>query len=372
MVMMWEHARSFLLGALAVVLLQKAVYILSPQIGQPDVPIRRSRDEDGSDDPSTYSVIIVGAGAAGLSLAGRLERAGISYVVFEKDEPGSAWENRYDRLHLHTVRGISELPYWRFPDWTPTFVSRSFLAKYYRAYAAFHNVKTHTEEYTSGKEFEGKRVLVVGFGNSGSEMALDLWEWGAQPTVLVRSPIHMLPRSLTRVFGHMYDVMRPLPPWVHDSGRDLIYSLVWGDLTPYNISLKKTGFVTDIVVHHKAPVQDIGTMALIKKGEIAVIKHEIDHIDGNTVHFADGSTGTFDHILLATGFKHNTGPYSRFLPSDVVAQLPNEHNVVSSGQEVPHQKRLYMLGFNDYMGRLAEINRESAHIVKDIVAKKYV
>ena len=54
------------------------------------------------------------------------------------------------------------------------------------------------QEYVSGRDFVNQSVLVVGFGNSGSEMALDLWEYQARPSVLVRSPIHMLPRWVTR------------------------------------------------------------------------------------------------------------------------------------------------------------------------------
>ena len=85
------------------------------------------------------SVIVVGGGHGGLSAAARLKRAGVddahwaglvqsaapgpdavrwdhavqvSYVVFEMAEPGASWRNRYDRLHLHTVKQISALPYW--------------------------------------------------------------------------------------------------------------------------------------------------------------------------------------------------------------------------------------------------------------------
>eukprot|EP00043_Microstomoeca_roanoka_P005958 m.59127 g.59127 ORF g.59127 m.59127 type:complete len:185 (+) comp13206_c0_seq3:196-750(+) len=135
----------FMLGVLAVLAVQSALYIFSPDIGQPEYGVRRDINADDSAEKSHYPVIIVGAGAAGLSLAGRLQHAGIPYIVFEKDTAGSAWDKRYARLHLHTVRGISELPYWHFPETAPTFVPRDYLAKYYRAYASFHNVKDHTE-----------------------------------------------------------------------------------------------------------------------------------------------------------------------------------------------------------------------------------
>ena len=91
-------------------------------------------------------VLIVGAGPAGLSMAGRLHhlQSTSSYIVLEREEPGAAWRSRYDRLHLHTVRQISALPYWGFPAGTPTFVSAKVLADYYSAYAQRLRVRSHT------------------------------------------------------------------------------------------------------------------------------------------------------------------------------------------------------------------------------------
>eukprot|EP01147_Barroeca_monosierra_P009486 gene9486-1727_t len=351
----------------------------------------------------------------------------IPYIVFEKDVPGSAWSKRYDRLHLHTVRDISQLPFWGFPENAPTFVSRTYLAKYYQAYALFHNVRSntlvvstkydesgqlwsvvtrspdgaeqiytskvltictgqeaipkiphfdgessfpgrilHSQDYMNGKEFEGKRVLVIGFGNSGSEIALDLWEWNAVPTaltflfrhihslvqILARSAVHMVPRYVTRILGHLFPIVRSIPPTILDGSQSLMYSLIWGDLSPYNITLKKSGIFHDIVEHHKSPIQDIGTMNLIKNGEISVINQEITRIDGSKVYFKDGSSGEFDHIVLATGFEYSFGPYTSFLDTNIVSRLPNKNKVVPSGEEVDHQPRLYLLGFDDYLGRL--------------------
>ena len=102
----------------------------------------------------------------------------------------------------------------------------------------------------------------------------------------------------------------------------------------------------------------------------------------------------FDAVLLATGYdfgagKHGAwtpagavlrpsdrrggiaGPFAQFLPDSVTKSLMNEDGVVHSGEESPHP-RLYLVGFDDYVGRLAEMNRETEHIVKDILAKGYV
>jgi indole-3-pyruvate monooxygenase len=127
-------------------------------------------------------------------------------------------------------------------------------------------------------------VLVVGYGNSGSEIALDLWEYGARPSVIIRSPVNILPRTFTRILSNLYPVARQMPAAELDRNQPLVYSLLYGDsLSSVNITLKDVGAVTDIATRHRAPVQDIGTLDLILKGEIPVISHEIKEFVGSTV-----------------------------------------------------------------------------------------
>lgn len=68
---------------------------------------------------SQSTVVIVGAGASSLSAAGALERRSIKSVILEEDEQlGGTWARRYDRLHLHTVRGFSGLAHYAIPRLT--------------------------------------------------------------------------------------------------------------------------------------------------------------------------------------------------------------------------------------------------------------
>ncbi|EDQ84828.1 uncharacterized protein MONBRDRAFT_29851 [Monosiga brevicollis MX1] len=345
------------------------------EIGQDSVPVRRVDRPKGyvlSKEPQHVDVLVVGAGHAGLSMAGRLQRARIPYVVLEKDVPGSSWARRYERLHLHTVRDISELPDMPLPDYFPEYLSKDQVAAYQRAYAELHNVRRHTEVYQTGAAFANQRVLVVGFGNSGSELALDLWEHDAKPTVLLRSAVHMVPRWVTRIVGHLFDLMHRIPPALHgDSGP--LYKLIWGDVEQYNVTLKQSNMMLDFVTHHRAPVQDIGTMELIRRGDIAVLKSEVDRFAGaKTVVFKDGHCADFDAVLLATGYDYEHGPFARFLSENITTQLLDEHGVIHSGVECAVQPRLYFVGFDDYIGRLAEMNLETQFILGDLKAKHYV
>ncbi len=188
---------------------------------------------------------MVGAGASGLAVAAALKRRGREPVLLERDEAvGGTWERRYDRLHLHTVRSFSGLPYHPLPRSLPRYVSKDAYARYLSDYSTHfkldvrsgqpverirrdgaawivetgggelrthavvvatgrHNVRTlpdwpgagdfegrllHSEDYRSGREFADCRVLVVGLGNSGAEIAADLVEQDASTvSVAVRS-----------------------------------------------------------------------------------------------------------------------------------------------------------------------------------------
>src|SRR3954453_5138792 len=81
-------------------------------------------------------VVVVGGGAAGLSPAGALAWRGIEAVVLEQDaQIGGTWARRYDRLHLHTVRGFSGLPHYGIPRGYPAYLSRDQFVAYLREYA---------------------------------------------------------------------------------------------------------------------------------------------------------------------------------------------------------------------------------------------
>src|SRR5580765_4130157 len=89
-------------------------------------------------------VIIVGGGAAGLSSAGALAHRGIDAVVLEQDpELGGTWARRYDRLHLHTIRGFSGLAHFGIPRRYPRYLSRDQLVAYLKEYAAHFRLRVH-------------------------------------------------------------------------------------------------------------------------------------------------------------------------------------------------------------------------------------
>src|SRR5262245_951800 len=91
------------------------------------------------------TVVIVGAGASGLSAAGALKRRGIDAVVLEQDQHlGDTWARRYDRLRLHTVRGLSGLAHYPIPPRYSLYPSRQEFAAYLADYARHFGLRIET------------------------------------------------------------------------------------------------------------------------------------------------------------------------------------------------------------------------------------
>ncbi|MEM8896358.1 MAG: NAD(P)/FAD-dependent oxidoreductase, partial [Bacteroidota bacterium] len=80
-------------------------------------------------------IIIIGAGPAGLAVAGRLKHAGFNSLILEQtDQAGSSWVNHYDRLHLHTIKEYSHLPHLPLPENWPQYISKNQLIEHLQAY----------------------------------------------------------------------------------------------------------------------------------------------------------------------------------------------------------------------------------------------
>ena len=82
------------------------------------------------------NTIIIGAGAAGLAVGATLKQVGVPNIILEQsDNVGATWRRHYDRLHLHTDRKNSELPFVPFPKDYPRYPSRDQVVQYLEAYA---------------------------------------------------------------------------------------------------------------------------------------------------------------------------------------------------------------------------------------------
>ncbi|KAM0869705.1 hypothetical protein ACQ4PT_040523 [Festuca glaucescens] len=212
-------------------------------------------------------VLIVGAGPAGLATAACLNQLSIPYVILERDDcNASLWRNRaYDRLKLHLAKEFCELPHI----------------------------------YKSGTQYSGKNVLVVGCGNSGMEIAYDLASHGANTSIVIRSPIHVMTKELIR---SGMTLVQYLPLKVVDALLVMMAKFIFGDLSRHGITRPKIGPLVLESETGRSAVIDVGTDGLIKKGVIKVLGG-ITKISGKTVEFQGGNESSFDAIVFSTGYK---------------------------------------------------------------------
>lgn len=374
-----------------------------------------------STSPIEINTIIIGAGPAGLAVGACLKQAGIQHIILEQSNMvGSVWRLHYDRLHLHTDKNNSALPFMPLPKEYPRYASRDQLVAYLEAYAkkfeldirfnqevksagqdnhhwhvetqdnqyfatnlvvaagyarkpfmpdwkgknSFKGKIIHSSEYKNGSEFKGKNVLVVGFGNSGGEIAIDLHEHGAKSNIAVRNPVNVIPRELAGIpilsIGIVQNIM---PAWMADAMNAPILKMVIGDITKLGLRKLPYGPATQIKNDKHIPLIDIGTIKLIKQGHISVYSG-VEEFSENRIKFTDGKEAQFDAVILATGYRPQV---NNFLKEENV--YDENGAPLSTGRESTISG-LYFCGYYiSPTGMLREIAMEAKQISAAISTK---
>lgn len=365
--------------------------------------------------------LIIGAGPAGLATAGRLRKLNIPFEILEKtDKIAWAWHQHYDRLHLHTVKQLSELPHFSFPEDYPTYVPRLDLIRYFEDYVRHFDINPHFHEevisikkkggnhcvetksgksflaknviiatgknrrpniptwarqenlkgkiihslfYKNPKPFKNQKVLVVGMGNTGAEVALDLSEHGVETYISVRGEIALVPRDLNgRPVQLTAKKLAKIPFGLGDWLGSQIRKIYFGNLEKYGLRISKMHPAVMLRETGKTPVIDIGTVAQIKAGKIKILP-DIKHFYETGVEFENGERHDFDIILLATGFHADLHDFI-----ENTENLFDKCNLPKS--PIGAQEGLYFVGFDNYKlgGILGTIFNDSETVVRAISA----
>ncbi|AZP18565.1 flavin-containing monooxygenase [Streptomyces aquilus] len=315
-------------------------------------------------EPNTAArpVYVIGGGPGGLAAAYALRAQGVRAVVLEKsDRVGASWRRHYDRLHLHTTRRLSGLPGLAMPRKFGRWVSRDNVVRYLEKYAEYHELEivtgvevsrversadgtgwllhatggreltgaavvvatgynhtphlpdwpgrdgytgdlVHASEYRNPEPYAGRDVLVVGVGNTGAEIAVDLVEGGASRVRLsVRTTPHIVRRS-TAGWAAQYTgvLVRRLPVGLVDRLAGPMGKLSVPDLSAHGLPRPDTGLYSR-VNEGSIPVQDVGLIDAVKAGKVEIVA-AVDGFEDGKVALADGDRIAPDAVIAATGY----------------------------------------------------------------------
>ncbi|MGW7052217.1 flavin-containing monooxygenase [Streptomyces sp. NPDC054887] len=373
-----------------------------------------------------HPVYVIGAGPGGLAAAAALRARGVRAVVLEKSPSvGASWRAHYDRLRLHTTRRLSGLPGLPIPRAFGRWVARDDVVRYLEKYAEFHELEivtgvevsrvepapggapgwvlhatggrelsasavvvatgynhtpyvprwpgsdaytgelTHAAHYRDPRPYEGKDVLVVGTGNTGAEIAVDLAEGGAARVRLaVRTAPHIVRRSTAGWPAQATGILvRRLPVPLVDRAGALLARIAIPDLSAHGLPRPATGLYTR-VRQGAVPVQDVGLIDAVRRGAVEPVA-AVESFEEDKAVLADGTRISPQAVIAATG-------YRRAL-EDLVGHLgvlDGRGRPVVHGARTPAQAPgLYFTGFtNPISGMFRELAIDAKKIAKRIAA----
>lgn len=334
--------------------------------------------------------LIVGGGHNGLMLAARLKRLGVPTLVVDAlPRPGDGWRARYHALYLHDPVFLDHFPYLPFPEHWPLYTSKDQLADWLEVYAKameidfwggtrctaarfdedrqewavtvqregrtqtlrprelvlatglsgakhipaipgasrFRGRQYHSGDHGTAAGLAGQRCVVIGSNNSAHDICVDLWEHGAEVTMVQRSPTVVVRADTMRELSkgiyyaqpgadlELADLMFAANPFrprtaAEKGFTDYLRQVdagFYARLAASGFDLwhgeDDTGFFMAYYRRAGGYYIDVGGSELIASGEVKLRRGEVREITADGLHLADGSFLPADVIVYATGYR---------------------------------------------------------------------
>ena len=337
-------------------------------------------------------VLVIGGGQGGIALGARLKRLGVSTLIVDSNpRPGDAWRNRYKSLCLHDPVWYDHLPYLPFPDHWPVYTPKDKMGDWLESYTKimeldywpsttcksssfdekkgewtvvverdgqevtlkpkqlviatgmsgfpeipefpgaerFRGTQHHSSHHRGGEGWAGKTCVVVGSNNSAHDIAADLWEHGADVTLLQRSPTLVVRAdtlarnrplyseeavasgitteiadltTASMPYGALPKVMQPVVEQIRRDDADFYarlekagFKLTFGE--------DNTGIGPMYLRRGSGYYIDVGASDLIADGRIKLKSGvEIERLTEDSVVLKDGTQLKADLVVYATGY----------------------------------------------------------------------
>ena len=366
--------------------------------------LRKSASEYAGSDPV---VLVVGGGHAGLTIAARLKQLQIDTLIVDREARiGDNWRNRYHALTLHNQVQVNHLPYMPFPPNWPSYIPKDKLANWFEAYVEsmelnfwtstefesgaydegeqrwsvvlrradgtkrtmhprhvvmatgvsgipnlpdmptlrdFGGTVVHSSQYEDGAPWEGKNALVIGTGNSGHDIAQDLYSSGANITLVQRNPTLVVNIEPSAQLAYtLYDegpledcdlIATSMPVSLARKSHVLLTEQSKRLDKVLLDGLQRKGFKLDFgedgtgwqfkyLTRGGGYYFNVGCSDLIVEGEIGLAQFsDIDGFVAEGARLRNGELLTADLIVLATGYKPQEYLVRKLFGDGVTARL---------------------------------------------------
>ena len=314
-----------------------------------------SNSSDNNTSTTTHKQLIIGAGFVGLGIAQALKEAGIDYdQVDASNDLGGNWHHGvYETAHIISSRKVTEFSCFPMPESYPDFPSRENMRDYIQAFAEHFDLRSrvelnrkvinvlpvednlwqvsfengdrrcykgvimcnghhwckrfpkfegefdgeiiHSKDYKQPQQLQGKKVLVIGGGNSACDIASEAGRVGAKCTLSMRDSVWFIPKTFMGIPVADLGKKGKSPAWYQRLVTYILIRLTFGKHETYGLPKPKHR------IYDKHPTINNEVPYYIKHGRI-IYKPEVRRLDGKFVEFIDGSRDEFDLIVCATGY----------------------------------------------------------------------